>query len=135
MFVTDRPVSAGDGTLDVPEGGIDPLECRAQGGLAAGPGDDWLMQAVGVADAGEAAQAVTDDGAGGSEIALRQGDDFGPAEPLEAAQLQAAWLTAWRGFNRRHNRARRRDRHRPPRCVRSGALWHLAPSSPASACA
>src|ERR1700757_3064909 len=104
MLVTDGAVSAGDGTLDVAEGGVDPLERGSQGGLATGSGDDWLMDAAGVADAGEAAQAVTDDGAGGIEIALCQGGDFGPAEPLDAAQLQAAWLTAWGGFVRPHDR-------------------------------
>ena len=82
MLVVDGPVSASDGTLDVPEGGIDPLECRGQGGLAAGSSNDWLMDAAGVSDTGEAAQAITDDGAGGIEIALGQGRDFGTAETL-----------------------------------------------------
>src|SRR5438309_113190 len=83
---------------------VDPLEGGCQGSLATGSGDDGLMDASGVADAGETAQTVTDDGAGGIEIALRQGGDFGPAETLDAAQLQAAWLTLWCGFDRRHNR-------------------------------
>src|SRR5947207_1010848 len=100
MLVPDGAVSASDGALDVPEGGVDPFERGGQGGPAAGSGDDWLMDAAGIADAGEAAQAVADDGTSGIEIALRQGGDFGPAEPLDAAQLQAAWLTAWRGFDR-----------------------------------
>src|SRR5437016_12751844 len=62
------------------------------------------MDAAGVADPSEAAQAVTDNGAGGIEIALRQGRDFGPAETLHAAQLQADWLALWCGFDRRHDR-------------------------------
>ena len=43
MLVTDDAVSAGDGTLDVAEGGIDPFERGDQGGLATRSGDDWLM--------------------------------------------------------------------------------------------
>jgi hypothetical protein len=35
--------------LDVAEGGVDPLERRIQGGLAAGSGDDRLMHAAGIA--------------------------------------------------------------------------------------
>ena len=49
-------------------------------------------------------QAVTDDGAGGMEIALRQGRDFGTAEALHAAQLQADGLALWCGFDRGHDR-------------------------------
>src|SRR5882724_11510118 len=49
-------------------------------------------------------QAVTDNGAGGMEIALRQGRDFGTPETLHAAQLQADWLALWCGFDRRHDR-------------------------------
>src|SRR5712691_914899 len=104
MLVTDGTVSASDGAFNVPEGGVDPLERGGQGGLAAGSGDDRLMDAPGVADTGEAAQAVTDDSAGGIEIALRQGRDFGPAQTLYPAQLQADWLTLRCGFDRRHNR-------------------------------
>src|SRR5229473_7085655 len=65
MLVTDGTVSAGDGAFDVAEGGIDPPERGGQGGLAARSGDDRLMDAAGVADTSETAQAVTDDGAGG----------------------------------------------------------------------
>src|SRR5712672_3063842 len=36
MLVADGAVSASDGALDVPEGGVDPLESRVQGGLATG---------------------------------------------------------------------------------------------------
>src|SRR6266478_5306727 len=89
MLVADGAVSAGDGALDVAEGGVDPLERRVPDGLAAGPGDDWPMDAAGVGDSGETTQAITDDGAGGSEIARRQGDNLGPAETLHPAQLQA----------------------------------------------
>src|SRR5947207_15536111 len=104
MLVADCAVSASDGALDVAEGGIDPLECGVQRGLAAVPGYDRLMDAAGVAYAGEAAQSVTDDGAGGIEIALRQGRDCGTAEPRHAAQLQADWLALRCGFDRRHDR-------------------------------
>src|SRR5438105_1560979 len=38
------------------------------------------------------------------EIALRQARDFGTAETLHAAQLQADWLALWCGFDRRHDR-------------------------------
>jgi len=62
------------------------------------------VDAAGVADPREAVQAVTDNGAGGMEIALRQGRDFGMAETLHAAQLQADWLALWCGFDRRHDR-------------------------------
>src|SRR5713101_1989147 len=48
--------------------------------------------APGVADPCETAQAVTDNGAGGIEIARRQGGDLGAAEAHDPAQLQAAWL-------------------------------------------
>lgn len=104
MLFTDSAVSAGDGALDVAEGGIDPLERGIEGGLAAGSGDDRLMDTAGVADTGKAAQAVADDGAGGIEIARRQDRDLGPAETLDAAQLQADRLTLRRGFDRRDDR-------------------------------
>jgi hypothetical protein len=104
MLVPDGTVSASDGAFDVPEGGVDPLERVGQSGLAAGSSDDWLMDAPGVADTGETAQAVTDDRAGGIEIALCQGRDFGTAETLYPAQLQADWPTLRCGFDRRHNR-------------------------------
>src|ERR1700737_2402998 len=104
MLVGDGAVSASDGALDVAEGGVDPLESRVQGGLATGSSDDRLVDAAGVADPSEAVQAVTDNGAGGMEIALRQGRDFGTAETLYAAQLQADWLALWCGFDRRHDR-------------------------------
>src|SRR5260370_7956584 len=104
MLVADGAVSASDGALDVAEGGVDPLESRVQGGLATGSSDDRLVDAAGVADPSEAVHAVTDNGAGGMEIALRQGRDFGTAETLHAAQLQADWLALWCGFDRRHDR-------------------------------
>src|SRR6516162_8221436 len=104
MLVADGAVSASDGALDVAEGGVGPLEGRVQGGLTTGSSDDRLVDAAGVADPSEAVQAVTDNGAGGMEIALRQGRDFGTAETLHAAQLQADWLALWCGFDRRHDR-------------------------------
>src|SRR6201993_1506320 len=104
MLVADGAVSASDGALDVAEGGVDPLEGRVQSGLATGSSDDRLVDTAGVADPSEAVQAVTDNGAGGMEIALRQGRDFGTAETLHAAQLQADWLALWCGFDRRHDR-------------------------------
>src|SRR3984893_7974954 len=104
MLVADGAVSASDGALDVAEGGVDPLESRVQGGLATGSSDDRLVDAAGVADPSEAVQAVADNGAGGMEIAVRQGRDFGTAETLHAAQLQADWLALWCGFDRRHDR-------------------------------
>src|SRR5712672_2498565 len=104
MLVADGAVSASDGALDVAEGGVDPLESRVQGGLATGSSDDRLVDAAGVADPSETVQAVADNGAGGMEIALRQGRDFGTAETLHAAQLQADWLALWCGFDRRHDR-------------------------------
>jgi hypothetical protein len=64
------------------------------------------MDAPGIADAGETAQAVTDDSAGRIEIALRQGRDFGTAETLYSAQLQADWLAlrvVWVTPSRRPN--------------------------------
>src|SRR6516225_8515022 len=67
MLVADGAISASDGALDVAEGGVDPLEARVQGGLATGSSDDWLVDAAGVADPSEAAQAVTDNSAGGLE--------------------------------------------------------------------
>src|ERR1700726_4392777 len=101
MLVVDGAVSASDGALDVAEGGVDPLEGRVQGGLATGSSDDRLVGAAGVADPSEAVQAVTDNGAGRMEIALRQARDFGTAKTLHAAQLQADWLALWCGFARR----------------------------------
>src|SRR6476619_6401440 len=77
------------------EGGVDPLESRVHGGLATGSSDDRPVDAAGVADPSEAVPAVTDNGAGGMEIALRQGRDFGTAETLPAAQLQEDWLDLW----------------------------------------
>src|SRR5689334_5574081 len=144
MLVADSAVSASDGALDVAEGGVDPLEGRVQGGLATGSSDDRLVDAAGLADPSEAAQAVTDNGAGGMEIALRQGRDFATAETLHAAQLQADWLAsgvvrppprsascqANRGRACRRCAPRRHRRHRS-RSVRSGALWRPAPSLPA----
>src|SRR5215467_1931643 len=104
MLAADGAVSTSDGALDVAEGGVDPLESRVQGALATGSSDDRLVDAAGVADPSEAMQAVTNNGAGGMEIALRQGRDFGTAETLYAAQLQADWLALWCGFDRRHDR-------------------------------
>src|SRR5262249_16852619 len=104
MLVTDGTVSASDGAFDVPEDSVDPLERGRQGSLAARSCDNRLMDAPGFADAGETAQTVTDDGAGGIEIALGQGHDFGPAENLYPAQLQADWLPFRPGFDRSHNR-------------------------------
>src|SRR6476620_3069503 len=104
MLVADGAVSASDGALDVAEGGVDPLESRVQGGLATGSSDDRLVDAAGVGDPSEALQAVADNGAGGMEIALRQGRDFGTAETLYSAQLQADWLALRCGFDRRHDR-------------------------------
>src|SRR6266853_1492819 len=85
MLVTDGTVSASDGAFGVPEGSVDPLERGRQDGPAARSCDDRLMDARGVADAGETAQAVTDDGAGGIEIARRQGRDLRAAEALHPA--------------------------------------------------
>src|SRR5690348_13280122 len=104
MLVADGAVSACDGALDVAEGGVNPLEGRVEGGLATGSSDDRLVDAAGLADPSEAVQAVTDNGAGGMEIALRQGRDFGTAETLYAVQLQADWLALWCGFDCRHDR-------------------------------
>src|ERR1700757_1230053 len=89
MLVADGAVSAGDGALDVAEGGVDPLEGRVQGGLATGSSDDRLVDTAGVADRSEAAQTVTDNGAGGMEIAPRQGRDFGTAQTLHAARTSS----------------------------------------------
>src|SRR5262249_38041266 len=114
MLVADGAVSASDGALDVAKGGVDPLEGRVQGGFATGSSDDRLVDAAGVANPSEAVQAVTDNGAGGVEIALRQGRDFGTAETLHAAQLQADWLALWCGFDRRHNRRLARRTAAPP---------------------
>ena len=77
MLVADGAVSTSDGALDIAEGGVDPLESRVQGGLATGSSDDRLVDAAGVADPSEAVQAVTDNSAGGLEIALRQGTRAG----------------------------------------------------------
>ena len=104
MLVADGAVGASDGALDVAEGGVDPLERRVQRGPAAGPGDNRLMDAAGAADTGEAAQSVTDNGAGGIEIARRQGRDFGAAETLYPAQFQPDWLALRCGFDCRHER-------------------------------
>ena len=79
VLVADGAVSAGDGALDVAEGSVDPLERGVQRGLASGSGYDRLMDAAGAADTGEAAQAVTDNGAGGIEIARCESRDFGAA--------------------------------------------------------
>src|ERR1700740_971549 len=113
MPVADIAVSTSDGALDVAEGGVDPLESRVPGGLATGSSDDRLGGAAGVADPSEAVQAVTDNGAGGMEIARRQGRDFGTAQTLHAAQLQADWLALRCGFDRRHDR-RLASRPAPP---------------------
>src|SRR6201987_4790623 len=77
------------------------LKSRVQGGLATGSSDDRLVDAAGVAEPSEAVQAVTDNSAGGLEIALRQGRNFGTAETPYAAQLQTDWLALWCGFDRR----------------------------------
>src|SRR5438128_3782329 len=93
MLVVDGAVSASDGALDVAEGGVDPPEGRVQGGLATGSSDDRLVGAAGVHDPSEAVQAVTDNGAGRMEIALRRGRDFGTAETLRKLDAgQIAYL-------------------------------------------
>jgi hypothetical protein len=48
-----------------------------------------------IADPSEAVQAVTENGAGEIEIALRKSRDFSTAETLLAAQLHAHWLVFW----------------------------------------
>src|SRR3954452_8284860 len=101
VLAADGTVSAGDRALDVTQDGVDPLERGAQRGLTSRSGDDRLMDAAGAADTGKAAQAVTDNGAGGSEIARCQGRDFGAAEPHHPAQFQADWLAPRGGFDRR----------------------------------
>src|SRR5260221_9022688 len=101
MLVTDGTVSASNGAFDVPEGSVDPLERGRQGGLAARSCDDRLMDSPGFADAGETAQAVTDDGAGGIGNAPCQGHQFGTAETPCPAQLQAGLLPLPRGFHPR----------------------------------
>src|SRR3974377_746970 len=88
MLIADGAVSASDGALDVAEGGVDPLEGRVQGGLATRSSDDRLVDAAGVADPSEAVQAVTDNGAGGMENAVRPGRGFGGGENAHAAALQ-----------------------------------------------
>src|SRR6202158_1384049 len=60
--------------------------------------------AAGAADTGEAAQSVTNNGAGGIEIARRQGRDFDASETLYPAQLQPDWLALRCGFDCRHER-------------------------------
>src|SRR3974390_3481012 len=80
------------------------LKAGFSAALRPDPVDDRLVDAAGVANPSEAVQAVTDNGAGGMEIALRQGRDFGTAETLHTAQLQADWLALWGGFDRRHDR-------------------------------
>src|ERR1700757_295000 len=123
MLVADGAVSASDGALDVAEGGVDPLESRVQGGLATGSSDDRLVDAPGIADPSEAVQAVTDNSAGGMEIALRQGSRFGTAETPDAAQLQADWLAPWWGFDRRPDwRLARRTAAPPAPCAPPAAI-------------
>src|SRR3974377_365965 len=70
----------------------------------------------------------------GMEIALRQGRDFGTAETLHAAQLQADWLALWCGFDRRHDRRLARRTAGPLAAVALPAetsVVYLNPSSPA----
>src|ERR1700747_2360657 len=104
MLVADGAVSASDGALDVAEGGVDPFVGRVQGSLRTGSSDHRLVDAAGVADPSEAAQAGTDNGASGMEIALRQGRDFATAETLHGCKLQADCLAFCGGFARRHDR-------------------------------
>ena len=85
MLVMDGTVGASDCAFDVSEGGIDPLKRGRQGRAAARSGDDRLMDTPSFADAGETAQTVSDDGAGGIEIVRRQGRDLGAAEALHPA--------------------------------------------------
>src|SRR5258705_12116831 len=87
MLVVDGAVSASDGALDVAEGGVDPLESRVQGGLATGSSDDRLVDAAGVAEPSEAAQAVADNAAGGRASGLRQGRAFRTVETLFCGAL------------------------------------------------
>ena len=109
MLVADGAISASDGALDVAEGGVDPPEGRVQGGVATGSSDDRLVDAAGVADPSEAVQAVTDNSAGGLEIALRQGRNFGTAETPYAAQLQTDWLACQSAAKRDPGSACKRD--------------------------
>src|SRR6516162_6578514 len=145
MLVVDGAVSASDSALDVAEGGVDPPEGRVQGGLATGSSDDRLVDAAGAADPSEAVQAVTDNGAGGMEIALRQGRDFRHGGSPSRGATSSGWACplVWfrptpRSASCQANRgfsccrcAPHRDRRRRSRSVPSGALWRPAPSSPA----
>src|SRR5215510_9179373 len=85
MLVTDGTVGASDGALDVSDGRVDPLKAGHQGGAATRSGNDRVMDAPGFADAGETAQAITDDRAGGIEIVRRQGRNLGAAEAFHPA--------------------------------------------------
>src|SRR5271166_1961905 len=134
MLVADGAVSVSDGALDVAEGGVDPFEGRVQGGLATGSSDDRLVDAAGVADPREAVQAVTDNGAGGLEIALRHFKRIGLPSGVVRPPPRSASCQANRGPACRRC-APRRDRRRRSRSVPSGALQRSAASSPASACA
>ena len=65
-----------------------------------------------------------------AEFEYRFSRDFGTAETLHAAQLQADWLTLWCGFDRRHGAGRHKapdgtDRDRR-RLSRRGAQWRQA---------
>lgn len=83
---------------------------------ATAPGDDWLMRAAGLPNTAETAQAVTEDDAGGIEIALCHIDDVGSAEALHPAQFEADRFAFGRGLDRGHDRrlARRTAAPLPP---------------------
>src|SRR5437773_1826585 len=85
LYAANGTVGASDGALDGSQGRVDPLKGGHQGGAATRSGNDRVMDAPGCADASETAQAITDDRAGGIEIARRQGRNLGAAEAFHAA--------------------------------------------------
>src|SRR3954466_12550081 len=102
VLCADRTVGAGDRVLDVAKDGVDPFEGGGKSGPATAPGDDRLMCATGIQDTVETAQAVTEEDAGGLEVALCHSDDVGSSEAPHPAQFEADRFAFGSGLNSGH---------------------------------
>ena len=81
-------VSAAEAGLEIAEDGVDPVEHRQVLGFAR-TDDGRLVGTAAIGDAGEAGQAVGDDGAGRGEVRTRPVGDGGAGEAGQSGELRA----------------------------------------------
>lgn len=84
-------VRAVQGVLDVAEHGVNPLEHRVRHAGGTTAGDQRHVRAVGGGDAGEAVEAVGDDGRAGRQMELRPLRQRGLAEARHHVHAHVPW--------------------------------------------